>query len=178
MYVLDVNPIDLVSEQGPTSFTYSLKYIESYTDGNKGLFHKYVISKLREVDTRRSSVYHTGPTSEKQEVRFVVHNNELATLVKADLRKLFLFIKKLQTNNLVRYRIRIPADTIDVDAIINNADISKIDKSGIPEIYALYNLQETYELYAVDFDDTDHDKLLEKAHEIVNERKNKHETTE
>ena len=78
---------------------------------------------------------------------------------------------------MVRYRIRIPADTIDVDAIINNADISKIDKSGIPEIYALYNLQETYELYAVDFDDTDHDKLLEKAHEIVNERKNKHETT-
>ena len=177
MYVLDVNPIDKVSEHGPTSFTYSLKYIESYTDGNKGLFHKYVISKLREVDTR-SNVYRTEPTSEKQEVRFVVHNNELATLAKADLRKLFLFIKKLQTNNLVRYRIRIPVDTIDVGAIINNADISKIDKIGIPEIYALYNLQETYELYAVDFDDTDHDKLLEKAHEVVNERKNKNKTTE
>ena len=178
MYVLDVNPIDLVSEHGPTSFTYSLKYIESYTDGDKGLFHKYVISQLREVDTCRSSVYHTEPTSEKQEVRFVVRNNELATLTKVDLKKLFLFIRKLQTHNLVRYRIRIPADTIDVEAIINNADINKIDKVGIPEIYALYNLQETYELYAVDFDDVDHDKLLEKAHEIVNEYKNKHETTE
>lgn len=178
MYVLDVNPIDKVSEHGPTSFTYSLKYIESYTDVDKGLFHKYVISQLREVDTRRSVTYHTEPTSEKQEVRFVIRNNELATLTKVDLKKLFLFIRKLQTHNLVRYRIRIPADTIDVNSIINNADINKIDKVGIPEIYALYNLQETYELYAVDFDDTDHDKLLEKAHEIVNERKNKHETTE